>query len=62
MPAVLLFCCFYRHQVHGDLHGENLLLDAHSNLFIIDFGKSGPKHSLTDVAQLEVLTALPHPC
>jgi len=47
-------CC--RHRlcfVHGDLHGDNIMVDAKDNRFLIDFGKTGLGHSLEDATWLE---------
>merc|ERR1711988_138344 len=39
--------------VHGDLHGDNIMIDAKDNRFLIDFGKTGIGHCLEDVTWLE---------
>lgn len=38
---------------HGDLHGDNLLIDKKGNTWIIDFERSGPGPNLQDFAELE---------
>mmetsp|Transcript_37832 Transcript_37832/g.68958 ORF Transcript_37832/g.68958 Transcript_37832/m.68958 type:complete len:703 (+) Transcript_37832:42-2150(+) len=46
---------FSHHQcfVHGDLHGDNIMIDDKDNRFLIDFGKTGLGHSLEDITWLE---------
>lgn len=39
--------------VHGDLHGDNIMVDGRDNRFLIDFGKTGLGHCLEDVTYLE---------
>merc|ERR1712232_919045 len=39
--------------VHGDLHGDNIMVDAKDNRFLIDFGKTSLGHPLEDVSWLE---------
>lgn len=39
--------------VHGDLHGDNIMIDDKDNRFLIDFGKTGLGHRLEDVTWLE---------
>jgi len=39
---------------HGDLHGANLLVDEQSNIWAIDFERSGPGPILQDFAELEL--------
>ena len=53
--------------VHGDLHGDNIMIDSKDNRFLIDFGKTGLGHSLEDVTWLESFvllsyTQLKHRC
>jgi hypothetical protein len=45
--------CFQQCMVHGDLHGDNIMIDSKDNRFLIDFGKTGLGHSLEDVTWLE---------
>jgi protein-tyrosine phosphatase/nicotinamidase-related amidase len=39
--------------VHGDLNAANILVDAHHNVWVIDFSHAGPGHVLKDLAKLE---------
>ncbi|MEJ5224362.1 MAG: phosphotransferase [Anaerolineales bacterium] len=43
----------YTAVTHGDLHGDNLLVDEFLNAWVIDFERSGPGHILQDFAELE---------
>jgi CheY-like chemotaxis protein len=38
---------------HGDLHGDNLLIDDRHNAWVIDFERSGEGHILQDFVELE---------
>jgi CheY-like chemotaxis protein len=38
---------------HGDLHGDNILIDEHRNAWVIDFERSGEGHILQDFVELE---------
>jgi CheY-like chemotaxis protein len=38
---------------HGDLHGDNLLVDQDHNAWVIDFERSGVGHILQDFTELE---------
>ena len=38
---------------HGDIHGDNLLIDEHRNAWVIDFERSGEGHILQDFIELE---------
>ncbi len=38
---------------HGDLHGDNLLVDSKKNPWVIDFERSGEGHALQDFIELE---------
>ena len=38
---------------HGDLHGDNLLVDNQKNAWVIDFERSGEGHALQDFIELE---------
>jgi len=44
--------------VHGDLHGDNIMIDAKDNRFLIDFGKTGLGMSVEDVTWLESFVLL----
>lgn len=44
--------------VHGDLHGDNIMIDAMDNRFMIDFRRTGLGHSLEDVTWLESFVLL----
>jgi protein-tyrosine phosphatase len=39
--------------VHGDLNAANILVDAHDNVWVIDFFHAGRGHVLRDVAKFE---------
>jgi len=39
--------------VHGDLNGQNIILDGGGNVWIIDFGRLRRGHALRDFAKLE---------
>ena len=39
--------------VHGDLNAANILVDAHRNVWVIDFSHAGPGHVLKDLAKFE---------
>ncbi|WP_434618591.1 phosphotransferase [Tabrizicola sp. M-4] len=47
------WCC-----VHGDLHGENILVDAGSNIMIIDYGDVGHSAASYDAISLELSAVL----
>lgn len=38
---------------HGDLHGDNLLIDESQHGWVIDFERTGPGHALQDFVELE---------
>ncbi|MDO9301266.1 MAG: phosphotransferase [Anaerolineales bacterium] len=38
---------------HGDLHGDNLLVDSQKNIWVIDFERCGEGHILQDFIELE---------
>jgi hypothetical protein len=38
---------------HGDLHGDNLLIDSRKNTWVIDFERTGEGHVLQDFVELE---------
>ncbi len=44
-----LYTCF----THGDLHSGNVLLDATSQIWLIDFYRTGDGHILRDIIELE---------
>jgi protein-tyrosine phosphatase/nicotinamidase-related amidase len=44
---------FYQAWVHGDLNGQNIILDAHENVWLIDFFHTRRAHVLMDLAKLE---------
>jgi protein-tyrosine phosphatase/nicotinamidase-related amidase len=43
----------YVSYVHGDLNAANILVDAHHNVWVIDYFHSGPGHVLKDLAKFE---------
>src|SRR5215471_14193070 len=43
----------YMAYVHGDLNAANILVDAHQNVWVIDFFHAGPGHVLKDLAKFE---------
>ncbi|MBI3268862.1 MAG: isochorismatase family protein [Planctomycetes bacterium] len=43
----------YVSYVHGDLNASNVLLDAHDNVWVIDFSHAKRGHVLRDLARLE---------
>jgi nicotinamidase-related amidase/aminoglycoside phosphotransferase (APT) family kinase protein len=43
----------YMAYVHGDLNAANILVDAHHNVWVIDFFNAGPGHVLKDLAKFE---------
>jgi nicotinamidase-related amidase/aminoglycoside phosphotransferase (APT) family kinase protein len=43
----------YMAYVHGDLNAANILVDAHRNVWVIDFSRAGPGHVLKDLAKFE---------
>lgn len=44
--------------VHGDLHGDNIMIDGNDNRFLIDFGKTSLGHPLEDILWLEAFVLL----
>lgn len=44
---------FYQAYVHGDLNGQNIVLDAHDNVWLIDFFHTRRAHVLMDLVKLE---------
>lgn len=43
---------------HGDLHSDNILVDADGQTWLIDFQGTGPGHILRDVAELDSVVRL----
>jgi protein-tyrosine phosphatase len=43
----------YVSYVHGDLNAANILIDAHDNVWVIDFFSAGRGHVLKDLAKFE---------
>ena len=43
----------YFSYVHGDLNGANIIVDAHENIWLIDFFHTGQGHVLKDLIKLE---------
>lgn len=43
----------YEAVTHGDLHGDNILIDSRKNVWVIDFERSGEGHALQDFIELE---------
>jgi hypothetical protein len=43
----------YVSYVHGDLNAANILVDAHDNVWVIDFFHTAPGHVLKDLAKFE---------
>jgi protein-tyrosine phosphatase/nicotinamidase-related amidase len=44
---------FYQAYVHGDLNGQNIVLDGHENVWLIDFFHTRRAHVLMDLVKLE---------
>lgn len=44
---------FYQAYVHGDLNGQNIVLDGHRNVWLIDFFHTRRAHVLMDLVKLE---------
>jgi len=44
---------FYQAWVHGDLNGQNVILDAHKNVWLIDFFHTRRAHVLLDLLKME---------
>jgi protein-tyrosine phosphatase/nicotinamidase-related amidase len=44
---------FHQAYVHGDLNGQNIVLDAHANVWLIDFFHTRRAHVLMDLVKLE---------
>jgi protein-tyrosine phosphatase len=45
--------CFYQAHVHGDLNGQNIVLDGHDNVWLIDFFHTRRAHVLMDLVKME---------
>ena len=57
---------FYTSFVHGDLNGANIMVDGHSNVWLIDFFHTHEGHVLRDLAKFEndlllIFTAIEDP-
>jgi CheY-like chemotaxis protein len=48
-----LECITCRCVTHGDLHSHNIFVDAHQQVWLIDFGRTGEGHVLRDFIELE---------
>lgn len=44
---------FFQSWVHGDLNGQNVILDAHKNVWLIDFFHTRRAHVLLDLLKME---------
>jgi nicotinamidase-related amidase len=44
---------FFQSWVHGDLNGQNVILDAHRNVWLIDFFHTRRAHVLLDLLKME---------
>ena len=44
---------FYQAYVHGDLNGQNIILDGHRNVWLIDFFHTRRAHVLMDLVKME---------
>ncbi len=44
---------FYQSYVHGDLNGQNIILDANDNVWLIDFFHTKRAHVLMDLIKME---------
>ena len=47
-----MLTCFHSF-IHGDLNGANIIIDAHENVWLIDFFHTGRGHILRDLIKLE---------
>lgn len=45
----------YKCITHGDLNGNNLLVDAAGDTWLIDFESTGPGHVLRDIAEMDTV-------
>lgn len=45
----------YSCSTHGDLNGDNILIDKERHVWLIDFGLTGPGHILRDFAELDTV-------
>jgi DNA-binding response OmpR family regulator len=45
----------YSCSTHGDLNGDNILIDKERHVWLIDFGLTGPGHILRDFAEIDTV-------
>lgn len=57
-PESCLFIPLEKWVVHGDLNGDNALIDPDGRAWLIDFGRTGYGYRLADFAELESVIAL----
>ncbi|MCU0488835.1 MAG: phosphotransferase [Anaerolineales bacterium] len=57
-PESCLFIPVEKGVVHGDLNGDNALIDPDGRAWLIDFGRTGYGYRLADFAELESVIAL----
>ena len=48
-----LYCDYFSYIIHGDLYGNNILIDQHNETWLIDFETAGDGPILQDYASLE---------
>lgn len=60
-PESCLFIPVQKWVVHGDLNGDNALIDPDGRAWLIDFGRTGYGYRLADFAELESVIALDIP-
>jgi len=48
-----IMCDYYEATIHGDLHGQNILVDHHWDTWLIDFANTGKGPVLQDFVALE---------
>ena len=46
---------WYKCITHGDLNMQNILLDEHENIYVIDFSETGPRNAVSDFARVEAI-------